>query len=405
MKFSDTRFILGAFLCVILLAVAVYAVSTLQNQDSVDETPIQTNEQSNAQQPATSDPKPVESEAKITYSDTNKLLISKVVSDLDIPWDLFFTPDGAMIVNERSGRLIARLADGSRQTIEADFSDLEVRTELGLMGMEVDPDFSNNRHFYTCQGDKNTKKIKVVTWKMNDDYTQAEKVKDPLVGDIASARIHAGCRLRFDHQGHLWIATGDAAKGTNPQNLDSLAGKILRVDSKTGQGIDDNPFKSSDKARLIYSFGHRNPQGLTWHPESKQMWAAEHGPDIDDEINLLVKGGNYGWDPVSRSRNNYYQQVPMTDKEKYPKAIEAKWSSGDPTLAVSGAIFLNGQWWGSKENWLAVATLKDKTLYLFEFDEKGQLQNRLAPAELNKTLWAVAHTYYRTGWRAIHYYQ
>ena len=114
------------------------------------------------------------------------------------------------------------------------------------------------------------------------------------------------------------------------------------------------------------------------------MWVVEHGPDVDDEINLLVKGGNYGWDPVSPS-SGYYQQRPMTDMTKYPDAIEAKWSSGDPTLAVSGAIFLTGEWWGDKEGWLAVATLKDSNLYLFQFNEAGHFKNRFTVPELNGT--------------------
>ena len=114
------------------------------------------------------------------------------------------------------------------------------------------------------------------------------------------------------------------------------------------------------------------------------MWAVEHGPDVDDEINLLARGGNYGWDPVSAT-SDYYQQVPMTDTEKYPEALEAKWSSGNPTLATSGAIFLTGQQWGSKEGWLAVATLKDSKLYLFQFDESGNFEKTFIVPELDGT--------------------
>ena len=318
------------------------------------------------------------------YAESDNLIIEEVVSGLDIPWDIAFTPESVMLVNQRSGRLLARLADGRLQTVKADFSDLLVKGELGLMGMVVDPDFDDNRRFYTCQGDKKANQTKVVAWRINHDYNQAWRVDDPLVGGIPAASIHNGCRLRFDTAGYLWISTGDAAAGSGPQDLDSLAGKVLRVNARTGQAAADNPFDSSDRARLIYSFGHRNPQGLAWQKDFDQMWAIEHGPDTDDEINLLVKGGNYGWNPVSGS-NNYYQSVPMTDTVRYPRAQVARWSSGKPTLAVAGGTFLEGDHWGSRQGQLAVATLKNSQLYLFQFDQNGRLQDSLVVPELDQT--------------------
>ena len=317
------------------------------------------------------------------YASSDKLVVTKVISDLNIPWDVSFTPDNVILINERAGRLIAKLPDGSLQDVEADFSDLSVGGELGLMGMVVDPNFTNNRRLYTCQGDRFSGEVKIVAWTISKDYSRASRVADPLLAGIPSASIHIGCRLRFGGDGHLWISTGDAAVGTNPQNLDSLAGKILRIDAFSGEAATNNPFSSSTSAELVYSYGHRNPQGLAWHKDRQQMWVVEHGSDIDDEINLLVAGGNYGWDPIGSS--TYDQSVAMTDTTKYPQAIKASWSSGRPTLATSGAIFLEGDWWGSKEGWLAVATLKDSRLYLFEFDETGQFKNRYLVPELDKS--------------------
>ena len=332
-------------------------------------------------QPPTTNP-PTESDTIYAHSD--QLTVTEELTGLDIPWDVAFTHDGVMLVNERSGRLIARLANGNVQEIQADWSDLAVRFELGLMGMVVDPDFATKRRLYTCQGDRQVEQVKVVAWHINSDYTVAERVDDPLVGNIPSASVHDGCRLRFDDDGYLWISTGDAAQGASPQNLNSLGGKVLRVDATTGQAAPGNPFNDSAQSRLIYSFGHRNPQGLAWSSDTGQMWLVEHGPDVDDEINLLVKGGNYGWDPVLAS-GGYHQQAPMTNTTKHPDAIEAQWSSGDPTLATSGAIFLTGDWWGDKENHLAVATLKNKNLYLFEFDDQGQFVDQFMVPELSET--------------------
>ena len=320
-----------------------------------------------------------------------ELTVSVLMSGLSVPWDITFTPDGTMLVNQRGGGIKARLDDGTVKTVQADFSDLRAVGEGGLMGMVVDPDFSNNRRFYTCQGHQNPQEIQVISWTINNDYDQATRVDDPLVGGIpmhGNGR-HSGCRLRFGASGYLYISTGDAATGTTPQDLTSLAGKVLRVNASNGQGAPGNPYldSSSSNSKLIYSYGHRNPQGLALRPGSSQMWVVEHGPDVNDEINLLQAGGNYGWNPLraGSQNNNYYEYNPMTDTAKYPNAVEAKWSSGRSTYATAGGIFLEGSHWGDKEGWLAVATLKNSTLYLFDFSAAGEYSELAIPPELNRT--------------------
>ena len=271
------------------------------------------------------------------------------------------------------------MADGTVQNVTAELGDLFAKGETGLMGIVVDPDFTSNRRFYTCQGHTGPE-VQVIAWTIDAAYTTATRVADPLVGGMpaASSGRHGGCRLRFGPQGYLWIATGDTASGTVPQDLTSLGGKILRVDSSTGAGAPANPFTSSPR---IYTYGHRNPQGLALRPGTSQMWSVEHGPSVDDEINLLVAGRNYGWDPVP----GYNESVSMTDLVKFPGALEAKWSSGSPTLATSGGIFLEGDQWGVWEGRLAVATLKDKKLRLFEFTPGGELVSQVIVPELDGT--------------------
>ena len=303
------------------------------------------------------------------------LRVATLVSGLSIPWDIAFTPDGTMLFTQRAGVLSSRLADGTVQTIDADFGDLFASGETGLMGITVDPGFTSNRRFYTCQGHTGPV-IQVIAWTLNAAYTQATRVADPLVGGLpASSDRHGGCRLRFGPEGYLWIATGDAASGTLPQDLTSLGGKVLRVDASTGAGAPTNPFAPS----RVYTYGHRNVQGLALRPGTSQMWSVEHGPSIDDEINRLVAGRNYGWNPVP----GYNESVPMTDLVEYPDAVEAKWSSGSPTLATSGGVFLEGDQWGVWEGRLAVATLADSKLRLFEFTPDGAFVSQVVVAELN----------------------
>ncbi|MDE2667387.1 MAG: PQQ-dependent sugar dehydrogenase [Acidobacteriota bacterium] len=306
-----------------------------------------------------------------------ELLISTLVSGLTIPWDLDFTPDGTMLFTEKRGVLSSLGTDGTVRGVNAEMGDLFAVDETGLMGIVVDPDFASNRRFYTCQGHVGPE-VQVIAWAMNGTYTAATRVADPLVGGIpATSGRHGGCRLRFGPEGYLWIATGDAASGSIPQDLASLGGKVLRVDPSTGAGAETNPLA----APRIYSYGHRNVQGLALRPGTSQMWAVEHGPRVDDEINLLVAGGNYGWDPVP----GYNESVPMTDRVKFPRAVEAKWSSGSPTLAVSGGIFLEGKQWGVWEGRLAVATLRDSRLRLFEFTSEGAFVGQVIVSELDRS--------------------
>ncbi len=312
-----------------------------------------------------------------------ELQVRTVVSGLTIPWGIGFTPDGTMLFTERHGVLRARRPDGRVRTVAVDLGDLFASGETGLMGIVVDPGFASNRRFYTCQGHAGPQ-VQVIAWTMNATFSAATRVADPLVGGIpATTGRHGGCRLRFGPDGYLWIATGDAAIGSAPQSLTSLGGKVLRVDPATGAGVASNPFAGSANAntRRIYTYGHRNVQGLARRPGTSQMWSVEHGPSVNDEINRLVAGGNYGWDPVP----GYNEAVPMTDRVKHPDAVRAKWSSGAPTLATSGAIFLEGDQWGSWEGRLAVATLKDSTLRVFAFTSRGRFVDQVVVPELDGT--------------------
>jgi glucose/arabinose dehydrogenase len=178
---------------------------------------------------------------------------------------------------------------------------------------------------------------------------------------ISSSGLHSGCRLRFGPDGQLWIGTGDALQGMNPQSESSLGGKVLRVDRELG-----NPVPGNLNGR-VYTKGHRNVQGLAVRPGTSQVFSVEHGPDRDDEVNLLQAGGNYGWDPVP----GYEQSGPMTDFSKFPDAVDAVWSSGFPSIATSGATFVSGGQWRGWDGALVVACLKGQQLRVFRLDTAG----------------------------------
>ena len=230
--------------------------------------------------------------------------------------------------------------------------------------------------------------MQVIAWTIDADYDEATRVVDPLVEGIpvGPGPWHSGGRLLFGPQGYLWIAAGDGRVVTGAQDLTSLGGKVLRVDPRTGAPAPGNPFGASSP---VYAYGFRNPQGLALRPGTEQMWLVEHGPEHDDEINLLAPGGNYGWDPIPDDGTLVFYDysdeagVPMTDLAKFPSARQARWSSGFPTLETSGAVFLDGPQWGEWEGRLAVATLKTKSLRVFEFTEQGDFAGQIVVPELD----------------------
>ena len=316
-----------------------------------------------------------------------ELMVTEIVTGLSYPWGIDFTPDGTMLFTQRAGVLNARLTDGTVKRVAADLGDLLVDGFAGLQALAVDPDFTTNRRFYTLQGHAG-REMQVIAWTIDADYDEATRVVDPLVEGIpvGPGPWHSGGRLLFGPEGYLWIATGDGRVVTGAQDLTSLGGKVLRVDPRTGAGAPGNPFGASSP---VYAYGFRNPQGLALRPGTDQMWLVEHGPKHDDEINLLAPGGNYGWDPIPDDGTLVFYDysdeagVPMTDLAKFPSARQARWSSGFPTLATSGAVFLDGPQWGEWEGRLAVATLKTKSLRVFEFTEQGDFTGQIVVPELD----------------------
>jgi len=181
------------------------------------------------------------------------------------------------------------------------------------------------------------------------------------------------------HTRALHVGTGDAAIGTNPRDLTSLGGKTLRLDRRTGQPWPGNPFidASDPQQRYVVTYGHRNVQGLAQRRDGS-VWSIEHGSYRDDEVNLLQDGGDYGWNPVP----GYNEQVPMTDQTLPGPQVEARWSSGTPTIATSGGSWVRGRQWGPLDGTLAVGALAGSRLVFMKFDREGDLRWTRSPAPL-----------------------
>lgn len=296
------------------------------------------------------------------------LQVTTVVSGLSYPWDITWVGD-LMLYDLRAGQVWSkRGGNAPRRVAISGFPSLYVNSEGGLLGMVSDPSAATNKRFYTCQAVRdsagNPLDVRVLRWRLTGDTTAVSDGSPVVTGLPVTSGRHSGCRLRFGGDGKLYVGTGDAATGTNPQNLFSLGGKVLRVNAN-GTIPTDNPFYSrGGNARYVWNYGHRNIQGLAVRPGTTELWSAEHGTSRDDEINLSVRGGDYGWDPVP----GYDETTPMTDLGKFPTARVAMWSSGDPTVATSGATFLRGSAWGEWQGALTVGLLKGQGIYLMRFN-------------------------------------
>ena len=325
-----------------------------------------------------------------TVAGGGEALHAEVLADgLEHGWDIGFLPDGKLLVTQRPGKLT--LIDGHTVSdVRADLSDVYVRGEGGLMGMAVHPDFARTRRFTTCQTHQEAGRavdIRLVTWTLAADDRSATKVGDLLTGlPVNASGRHSGCRPTIAADGALLVGTGDTARSTIAQDRHSYGGKVLRIDPNTGAPLPDNPFISSPDPveQRIYTYGHRNVQGVAVRPGTGQVFVSEHGPTFDDEINLLVKGGNYGWDPSKGGTDSSYDEnVPMTDTERFPGAVSPLWTSGRITEAICGAAFLTGAQWGPLEGRLAVVALKGQKMLLFNADPSGKITEVTLPPEFD----------------------
>jgi aldose sugar dehydrogenase len=289
-------------------------------------------------------------------------------------WDIAFLPSGELLFTERGGQ-ISQLKDGAVLTV-ATVDDVKAIGEGGLMGLAIDPEFNQNRYIYACFN-STAKDTRVVRWRLNNGLV-AENRTDIVTGipanNGAQAGRHSGCRLAFGPDKNLWIGTGDAALGDTAIDPRKLGGKVLRV-TRDGQPAAGNLGGEFDPR--IYSYGHRNTQGLVFFDHEKNGvlgLSVEHGSNVDDEVNEL-RPGNFGWAPPAKSGYEEYN-VPMTDKKRFPDAIDAIWSTGSPTLAPSGAAMIYGHNWKGWNGAIILAMLKSEHLRILRLDDKNKVTSQ-----------------------------
>ncbi len=264
-----------------------------------------------------------------------------ILKNMDILWALDFLPDGSLIFTERGGKVfIFNQYKDTAPKMLAEFSDVVSVGEGGLLGIAVHPRFAENNfiYLYHTYGKNGELFNRVIRMKKLGDALVEKKI---IIDVIPGAEVHNGGRIKFGPDGMLYITTGDAAFPAHAQDIGSLAGKILRVNDD-GTIPERNPFPNS----AVYSYGHRNPQGLAWDSEGN-LWATEHGSSAGDEVNLIFSGKNYGWPTIRGMGKNTGMESPVIE-------------SGSSTWAPSGAAFFDDSFF--------FTGLRGQALYEFDVD-------------------------------------
>jgi len=272
-----------------------------------------------------------------------------VAENLSIPWEIVFLPDGDLLVTERPGTIV-RINKDSKAKIN--ISGVRHIGEGGLLGMALHPDFSQNKFVYvylTSQSRGNLEN-RVERYVLNGDQLEDRIV---ILDNIPAAGNHDGGKIEFGPDGKLYITTGDAQSQNLAQNTDSLAGKILRI-NEDGSIPTDNPF-----GNLVWSYGHRNPQGLVWDREGR-LWSTEHGPSGsqtgNDEVNLIEKATNYGWPLIKGQQQRNGMRGPVVES-----GSSDTWAPG-AVIVLDDNLFFTG--------------LRGQTLYSAQISGNGLVNLR-----------------------------
>ena len=300
------------------------------------------------------------------HSEKHSFRLVPVGGPFDQAWGMAFLPDGRILVTELDGNLRILHPGEKPSDPLPGLPWIESFGQGGLMDVAIDPDFTTNRRIYLSHtwdtgGGKPTA---VSTVRLEDDRLHGFGVV--FVGRAGSrSGRHFGSRLRFDADGKLFVTIGDRGHRPNAQDLGTHAGAILRL-NPDGTAPADNPFVDRGGALPeIWSYGHRNPQGLAFDPETGRLWSQEHGPRGGDEVNLVERGRNYGWPTITYGRN--YSGTRITD-ETARDGMEQPATYWVPSIAPSGLTVYRGDMFPRWNGNLFVGALRSRLLVRLELD-------------------------------------
>ncbi len=293
--------------------------------------------------------------------------VETVLNNLSNPWGMTWLPDGSMLITEKKGELI-HFKNGTKTEIE-NLPNIYVRGQGGLLDIALHPKYAENGWIYIThasdEGEGEGGNTKLIRAKL--DGNRLTNIEDLYKAEPNSKRgQHFGSRIAFDTEGFLYFSVGDRGnRDVNPQDITRDNGKIYRLNDD-GTIPADNPFTNDPNAKkAIFSYGHRNPQGMARHPKTGKIWIHEHGPQGGDEINIIKKGANFGWPIISYGIN--YSGTKFTDETARP-GMEQPVYYWVPSIAPCGMDFVTGNKYPEWEGHLLVGSLKFNYVELVKLD-------------------------------------
>ncbi|MGI9530704.1 PQQ-dependent sugar dehydrogenase [Lutimonas sp.] len=287
-----------------------------------------------------------------------------VVDGIEIGWGLEFLPDGSILIAEQEGALIL-FKDGKKTNIK-NVPEVVYKNQGGLLDLKLHPDYATNGWLYfsysaNTENDDEGANTAIMRAKIVDGSLVDKEMIYKATPNTKKGQ-HFGSRIEFDRDGYLYFSIGDRGnRDNNPQDVKRDGGKIYRLNDD-GSIPSDNPFVSTAGAKAaVYSYGHRNPQGMAMNPQTGKIWVHEHGPQGGDEINIIHSGKNYGW-PLITYGVNYNDSV-ITENTSLP-GMEQPLHYWVPSIAPSGMTFITTDNYPGWENQLLVGSLKFKYLNL-----------------------------------------
>ncbi|MDO6436787.1 PQQ-dependent sugar dehydrogenase [Cyclobacterium sp. 1_MG-2023] len=294
---------------------------------------------------------------EVTDPEWNAYDIETVVEGFNIPWGMAVLSDGSMLITEKSGELI-HFKNGQKTQIEG-LPEISAKGQGGLLDVVLHPDFKNNKLVYiayaSSRGDGKGSHTAIGRGKLEGSkLVNFERLYK--ASPNSEAGQHFGSRIAFDKEGYLYFSIGErGAKFENPQDITRDGGKVYRL-YDDGRVPEDNPFYNEPGAKkAIYSYGHRNPQGMLLHPKTGQIWVNEHGPKGGDEINIVKKGANYGWPEITYGIN--YDGTILSENTAKP-GMEQPFYYWVPSIAPSGFAYVTNSKYPAWEGDLLVGSLK-----------------------------------------------
>lgn len=309
-----------------------------------------------------------EGENEISTPQTNLFEAELILDEIQIPWGMAFLPDGSMLITEKSGELI-HFKDGNKKVV-GNSPEIYLRGQGGLLDIALHPDYQNNGWIYISyafeEGEDKGGNTAIMRAKFDGSNLTDKELIYQATPSTTSGH-HFGSRLAFDNEGYLYFSIGERGdRDVNPQDVTLDGGKIYRLHAD-GSIPADNPFVGADGAKeAIFSYGHRNPQGLVKNPMTGEIWEHEHGPQGGDEINIIGKGKNYGWPVITYGVN--YSGIPITFKTEM-EGMEQPLYYWVPSIAPSGMTFVTSDKYPEWKGNLLIGSLKFQ--YLERLELKG----------------------------------